>query len=153
MLTVIVPYRRGEPIGEVPEGDETLWMDSHLGIGEQRIQGAQQSTYEWIVFVDADGVYPRDYIETIREAIHSGTYPDGFWCVRRGGFQRAYLESGLVVRRALFLMRIHGFRPNHRLDVGRLFNDLPINDDITYRHGLTRNEKKALLLLLLFLSL
>lgn len=153
MLTVIVPYRVDEPIGVVPEGDETLWMDSNLGIGEQRIKGAQQSMHDWIVFVDADGVYPEDYIEKIREAINSGKYPDGFWCVRRGGFKRAYLESGLVVRRDLFLMRIQGFIPDHRIDVGSLFNDLPINDEITYRHGFTRNEKKGLMLLLLLLFL
>ena len=152
MLSVIVPYRVGEPVGEPPEGDETLWMDSQLGIGEQRIRGALEASHEWLVHVDADGRYPDDFLERIRGSIASGEYPDGFWCVRRGGFQRSHLESGLVVRRALFLERVQGFAPDHRRDVGRLFTDLPVNEDVAYRHGLTLGEKRALLLLLLCLA-
>ncbi len=145
MVSVVIPYREGESIGRPPEGDETLWMNSDLSIGEQRIKGAQQARYDWIVFVDADGYYPDNYITDIEDAINSGEFPDGFWCVRTGGFTRTYLESGLVVRRTLFLERVKRFLPNHRRrDIGDLFEDLPTNDEITYRHNLTKREKGAL---------
>ena len=153
MITVVIPYREGEPVGRPPEGDETLWMNSDLGIGEQRIKGAQQARYDWIVFVDADGYYPDNYITDIEDAINSGEYPDGFWCVRRGGFTRSYLESGLVVRRDLFLERVKHFITNHRRDIGELFEDLPTNDEITYRHGLTKREKGVLVAIVIFLIL
>ena len=153
MFTVIIPYKEGEPIRDPPEGDETLWIDSDLDIGEARIKGALEASNEWLIQVDADGHYPDDYIEKIRDAIASGEYPDGFWCIRRGGLKRTYMESGLVVHRELFLERVKDFVPNHRLDVGSLFNDLPINDEITYWHGLTKNEKSGVLLLLILLLL
>ncbi|NVM24180.1 MAG: glycosyltransferase [Desulfobacterales bacterium] len=153
MITVVIPYREGEPIGRPPEGDETLWMNSDLGIGEGRIKGAQQASYDRMVFVDADGVYPDDFIDKVEDAINSGEYPDGFWCVRKGGFVRTYLESGLVVHRDLFLERVKHFLPNHRRDIGELFEDLPTNDEITYRHGLTKRERGVLAAIFFFLLL
>jgi glycosyltransferase involved in cell wall biosynthesis len=145
MITVIIPYREGEPIGKPPAGDETLWVDSGLGIGEARIKGALEASFDWLVMADADGYYPDDYVEQVRRVILSGKYPDGFYTNRRGGFGNTH-ESGLVVRRAFFLERVKGFVPDHRRDVYLLFRDLPLEPSISYWHPLTETEKSGVLM-------
>ena len=130
-----------------PQGDETLWMNSDLGLGEQRMRGAQKASHEWLVHVDADGYYPPDYVEKVRVAIASGKYPDGFFCQRGGRPYVTYGEAGLVVRRDLFLERTEKFFPDHRLDVSSLFYDLPIEKNIIYEHRLTTSEQNVLFLM------
>jgi len=155
MITVIIPYAQGEPIGKPPVGDETLWItDENLGIGEKRIKGAKMARFEWLVMADSDGYYPDDYIPKIKRAILSGKYPKGFFTVREGGIlHRSKLESGLVVRKDVFLERVKSFEPDHRRDVWGLFNDLPVVEHIRYYHGLTESEKKHLALAGMFLLL
>ncbi len=147
LLTVIIPYRKDQSIGNPPKGDETIWMDSGLGIGEQRLKGALKASHEWLIHVDADGHYPPDYVERVREAIASGKYPNGFFCQRGGKPYVTYGEAGLVIRRDLFLERTKKFYPNHRLDVSPLFHDLPIVKNIIYDHRLTTSERNVLLLM------
>lgn len=151
LVTVIIPYREGEPVGKPPEGVETFWIDSGLGIGEARIKGALRASTLWLVQCDADAYYPDDYITRIEAAIRSGRYLYGFWCKREGGIVPAWLESGLVVRRDVFLERTKDFKPDKGADVGKEFWDLPIAYNITYRHGLIDNERRTILLFLIIL--
>lgn len=147
LLSVIIPYREDQPVIQPPRGNETLWMNSDLGIGEQRIKGSLEASHEWLVHVDADGYYPPDYLEKVREAIASGKYPYGFFCQRAGRFYPTYGEAGLVVRRDFFLERTKNFMPNHRLDISSLFYDLPREKNIIYEHRLTTSERNVLFLM------
>jgi glycosyltransferase involved in cell wall biosynthesis len=144
VITVIIPYKEGEPIGKPPVGDEVLWIDSGLGIGEARIKGALEAKYDWLVMADADGYYPDDYIQQVKQVILSGKYPNGFYTNRRGGFGNCH-ESGLIVKKDFFLERVKGFVPDHRKDVYDLFRDLPLEPSILYWHPLTETEKGGVL--------
>lgn len=148
MITVIIPYKAGQPIYNPPKGDETLWIDEGLGIGEARIEGARRARYDWLIMADADGDYPADYVDRVRKTIISGRYPLGFRTTRRGGFTRVGVESGIVVRKDVLLERTEGFVPDHRKDImyiPHIFDDLPLVEDIRYVHGLTKDEKNQLL--------
>lgn len=143
-LTVIIPYREDQPIMHPPQGDETIWMDSGLPIGQQRIEGSLRASHKWLVHVDADGDYPEDYIRRVKAAIASEKYPVGFWCQREGRPWSTQGEAGLVIRKNFFLNRIKNFVSNHRVDVAYLFRDLPINREIVYAHHLNMSERNVL---------
>jgi glycosyltransferase involved in cell wall biosynthesis len=157
-ISAIVPYKCGKPLNKiwVCENDEVIVVRGGPSIGHARIAGAKHAKNEWIVQLDSDAVYPPEYILLVKHYIRElgETYP--IMCTRRvGGFGNLFwnvIESGLVVRKDIFLQRGEQFLKSRRTwafsgegryDVGDYFHDAqPI--PVYYYHPLAISEKIAL---------
>jgi len=151
-ISAIIPYKEGEPFNSIflCENDEALIVTGGESIGQARIAGTREARNEWLVFMDADAVYPPNYILQIKNWLRRS--PSSMMStIRRGGFGefawRVY-EHSLVVQRRVFLKRVEGYTPlAEREDIGGLFQDAK-KIPVEYFHGLTKGEKLATALLL-----
>lgn len=146
-ISAILPYLPGLPRNPIPPGYDELLEDDRPGnIGLKRIAMAKKARYSWLVFLDADAVYPKDYFYRIKRVITicEEVGLKGFRTRRYGGFGvLGNVEASLVVRKDEFLKRVEEYNPEY-LDVGYLFEDLPVIDYVGYYHGLTKGERTAL---------
>ena len=146
-ITVIIPYGGEEhQFNEISlcENDEGIIIENPavIPIGEARIKGAKEAKHDWLVFMDADAVYPKDYISAIKQQIQETKHPV-LATIRTGGFGSVLWpvhESALIARKGIFLERTAGFSTNDiRKDIGNLFQDahkIPVE----YHHDLTTLE-------------
>jgi len=157
-VSVVVPHKSGEPFNDLYlcENDELIIVRGGSSIGDARIAGAEAAENEWIVQLDADAIYPPEYILRVKHYIREFGDEIFVMCARRkGGFGNLFwscLESGLVARKDAFLERSKSFfartkwYTGRRKDVGLEFQDaVPI--PVYYYHGLTKGEKSGLLVL------
>ena len=153
-VTCVIPYKEGEVFNPVHvcENDEVIVVTGGETIGHARIAGAKAASNEWIVQMDADAVYPKDYILKVKKCIREATYP--VLAARRiGGFGDLIFnvhEHGLIVRRDVFLERCADYpegvrQAGNRTDVADLFRDA-IKIDAEYYHGFTKGERSAVVL-------
>ena len=153
-VSVIIPYREGKVFNPVYVcvNDEVLVVEGGESIGHARIEGARHAANEWLLMMDSDAVYPKDYVPLVKSYIrrYGSEYPV-MSARRRGGFGNTftkYYESGLIVRKDVFLSRTECYPfglvwRGRRTDVWGYFEDaVPI--DVTYYHDFTTDEKKLL---------
>lgn len=153
-ISIVTPIKNEDIVQVTKQNDESILVDHCPSIGQARIKGTLKSSHDWILMTDSDGTYPKDFIDQVRAKIESNVYPIGFWCTRRGGFVSNWLESGLVVRKDIFLERTSDYFPtSERDDIGRFFYDLPIATDIVYTHSITTNERNIVAFIILIISL
>ena len=149
-VTVIIPYKPGDrfnPI-HVCRNDEVLVVTGGRSIGEARIAGAKAARNRWLIFMDADAVYPPEYIPNIKSWIRILKYPI-MAATRRGGYGNIFTkvyEHGLIVRRDVFLMRTRNYSESwwrgRGTDVSGYFGDA-IRIPVVYYHSFTGWEKTA----------
>ena len=155
-VSVVVPYAEGKPFNPIYicANDEVLIAKGGESIGHARIEAARQAKNEWLIFMDADAIYPPDYIPNIKYYI--GTY--GFPIMatkRKGGFGDLFsqvLEHGLIARKNVFLERTKNYPEGvwwrgGRTDVVGYFRDA-VKIPVEYYHSFTTDEKAGLSALL-----
>ena len=149
-VSVIIPYKIGEKFNPIwiCRNDEAIIVLGGPTIGHARIAGAKAAKYEWLVFADADAVYPKDYILQLKDYLAT-TKAKVLAAKRKGGFGDIFFdvhEHGLIVRKSEFLKRTarypEGVRiANGRTDIADLFRDAE-KIPVEYYHGFTKGEKK-----------
>ena len=150
-VSAILPYKEGMALNPLTlcHGDELVMITGGGGreysIGYARIIGAEIASHNWLLFLDGDATYPRDYVVQVKKQIQRGVTT--FGTRRRGGLGHLFWkvrEHGLVTERRFFLARTQEFKRSHiagRADIGPYFQDLPIVE-IDHYHGFTKLEKK-----------
>ena len=147
-ITAIIPYGGEEhQFNEISlcENDEAFVVEGK-GIGEAQIAGAENAKNEWLVFMDADAIYPEDYISQIKNEIQK-TQDVVLVTKRKGGFGDTFAKvrgSNLAIRKGIFLDKAVQFKTkfNGRTDFSffpNVFSDahkIPIE----YHHDLTTLE-------------
>jgi len=105
--------------------------------------------------MDADAVYPIDYVPRVKEwIVKIGDEHPVLCATRRGGFGHLFFpnhEHGLIIRRDVFLERTKDYpnnippihRHGKRTDVAPLFRDA-VRIPVEYYHGFTTGELQAL---------
>jgi len=154
-VTCIIPYAEGEKFNPIYicENDEALVVLGGESIGHARIEGAKAASNNWIVMMDADAIYPTDYIPRIKEYIREFGYPV-MAAKRLGGFDDLIFkvhEHGLIIRKDVLLERCANYPEGVRLrgsrtDIADLFRDA-VKIDVEYYHGFTKGEKSAIAIL------
>jgi len=151
-VSLIIPYDEGLPFNELHacKNDEVLIVLNGNSIGEKRIAGAMKARNEWLVMLDADGNYPRDFIPRVKEAINRLGFPL-MMAVRTNLPVARLLESGMVVRKDYFLKKTLRYpcgkwrNPKMRTDVYECFKHEPyVLIDAFYSHPLSTDEKRVL---------
>jgi len=161
-VSVIMPYKEGEVLNplNICYNDELIVVLNEKSIGHARIRGVLESTFDWIVSVDSDAVYPDSYITDIKYYIREYEYE--IMCATRRGGARHFLapahEHGLIVRKEVFLERVEEFYKSDitkaftgegRADIGKYFHDA-VRIPVKYYHKFTKGEKKGIGYSLLF---
>ena len=144
-ISAIIPYGSEEhQFNEISlcENDEASIIEGGESIGHARIAGVESAKHDWLVFMDADATYPKDYISAIKQWVR-GTEHSVLATTRTGGFGSmlwSVHESALITRKDAFLERTVGFHANDiRKDIAYLFQDahkIPVE----YHHDLTTLE-------------
>jgi len=153
-ITAIIPYCSPYPFYplSVCENDEVLIVEGGESIGDARIKAAEEAKFDWLVFLDADAVYPYDFILQVKRYINQTGYHI-LGATRTGGFGNFFwnvLESGLIVRKDIFLAITEGYvATDRRSDVAVLFLDKAERIPVEYYHGLTHEETVGLSILLI----
>jgi len=161
-VSIIMPYRYGEELNplSICANDELIIVFGEKTIGHARIRGARESSYDWLVIVDSDAIYPDNYIPQVKYYIREcgDKYP--VMCsIRKGGFGMISPanEHGLIVRKDVFLERVEtflesgetrAFSGEGRADIGKYFYDAK-HIPVYYYHTYTKGEKKGVSLLAL----
>ena len=148
-VSVVVPYAEGKPFNPiyVCANDEVLIAKGGSSIGEARIEAARQAKNEWLIFMDADAIYPADYIPYVKYYIRACGFPI-MAAKREGGFGDLFFsvhEHGLIVRKDVFLERTKNYpegvrQLGRRTDVADYFRDA-VKIPVDYYHGFTTGEK------------
>jgi len=158
-LTFIIPYDKGLPFNplHVCRNDTVLIIYGGATIGHKRIKGAQLAKTEWLVFLDADGIYPKDFALKVKRAIKRyGRFYPAMMAWREHPAFAVYprpLESGLIVRRDVFLERTKNYPDDmpyfrgFKTDIVEYFHDavvLKCPDCPRYYHPTSKDEKETL---------
>ncbi len=149
-VTIIIPHKCGKPLYPITANlnDEVIIVRGGKSIGHARIEGAKAAKNDWLVFMDSDAIYPQDYVTKVKYFIRNYQYPI-MRTVRTGGLRTIpFLESGLVVRKDVFLDRVRDYQGTWyfgegRKDVGYLFKRDAKLIPVKYHHSWTELEKKA----------
>jgi len=152
-ISVIIPYCPPYPFYplSVCENDEVLIVEGGESIGDARIKAAEEAKFDWLVFLDADAVYPHDFILQVKRYINQTGYPI-LGATRTGGFGNLFwnvLESGLIVRKDIFLAITEKYvATDRRSDVADFFVTDVERIPVEYYHDFTHGESTGLSLLL-----
>jgi len=151
-VSVIIPYRIGEKFNPIwiCSNDEAIIVLGGWTIGHARIAGAKVAKYNWLVFMDADAIYPLDYILKIKDYIKR-VKKTVLATIRTGGFDNIFFdvhEHGLIVHRDEFFKRVlhypQGVRQaGRRTDIADYFRDA-VKIPVKYYHGFTKGEKRLI---------
>jgi len=153
-ITAIIPYCPPYPFYplSVCENDEVLIVEGGESIGDARIKAAEEAKCEWLVFLDADAVYPRDFILQVKYWINQTRYPI-LGANRVGGFGNFFWnvhESGLIVQKDVFMEITEKYMAtDRRSDVADLFVTDVKRIPVEYYHDFTHGEITGLSLLLI----
>ncbi len=151
-VSLIIPYDEGLPFNEVHIGrnDEAIIVLNGNSIGEKRIAGAMKAKNDWLLLMDADGNYPRDYVTRVKLAIRRYRFPL-MMATRLNLPLPRLLESGMVVEKNYFLKKTSRYpcgkwrNPRFRTDVLNCFNGEPyILIDAFYSHPLSTDERRTI---------
>jgi len=153
-ISAIIPYCPPYPFNPlaVCENDEVLIVEGGESIGDARIKGAEAAKFEWLIFLDADGVYPHDFILQVKRYINQIGYPI-LGANRVGGFGNFFwnvYESGLIVQKDVFMEITEKYMAtDRRSDVGDFFVTDVKRIPVEYYHDFTHGEITVLSLLLI----
>lgn len=145
-ITAIIPYGGEEhQFNEILlcENDEAIIIEGGESIGHARIAGAKSAKHDWLVFMDADAIYPIDFLPSVKHQIEElGEQYPVLSAQRVGGYGNTFWqapEHGLITRKNVFLDRVAGYTNGQRKDIAYLFQDahkIPVE----YHHDLTTLE-------------
>lgn len=145
-ISAIIPYGGEEyQFNETSlcENDEAIIIEGGESIGHARIAGAESAKHDWLVFMDADAIYPTDFLPSVKHWIEElGEQYPVLSAQRVGGYGNTFWqapEHGLITHKTVFLDQVAGYTNGLRKDIGNLFQDahkIPVE----YHHDLTTLE-------------
>jgi len=160
-VSAIIPYKIGEEFNKIwiCSNDEAIIVLGGETIGHARIAGARVAKNKWLVFMDADAIYPKDYILKIKDYIWKIRKPV-MATIRLGGFNNIFFdvhEHGLVVHKDEFFNRVKCYprgvrQAGKRTDIADYFRDAA-KIPVKYHHGFTKGEKRAIVIAISGLAL
>lgn len=159
-VTIIIPYKHGEKFNPVYvcKNDQVMIITTGETIGHARISGAKNAWNDWLVFMDADALYPKDYILKVKKYIRElGNKNPILAATRRGGYGDLFFnvhEHGLIVRKDVFLERTRNYPKGvryagKRTDIADYFRDA-VKIPVEYFHDFTKGERAYTQLALAF---
>ena len=145
-ISFIIPYKQGNIFNPIYicENDEAIIVEGGKSIGHARIIGAKLAKNNWIVQMDSDAFYPKNYVYSIKYFIKKigNKYPI-MGTIRKGGFNNVIwnpYDHGLVVKKDIFLEKTKNYNETGHRDIAKYFQNAYIIP-VYYYHNLTKGEK------------